>query len=161
MNELTDERLAELRKVAAETRVRRIAPFDPPTMLALVAEVERLRKFAQLTQERDWDRLNGALQHAVNGTWSMECGWIVGNLIEAHSVTGTWTPDTAILYGPILLDGIYEAITGTPVSEETLADCREYFAPYERHVFAGSAAEAKKAAEEARRELAEDARGEA
>lgn len=43
MNELTDERLAELRTIAEETRVRRIAPFDPPTMLALLAEVERLR----------------------------------------------------------------------------------------------------------------------
>ena len=44
MTELTDERLAELRTIAA---------FDPPTVLALLDEVERLRKFAQRTQERD------------------------------------------------------------------------------------------------------------
>ena len=77
MHELTDERLAELRKIAEETRpgggwtadvyqvndedghqvygadaygdgtspaAEHIAAFDPPTVLALLAEVERLRE---------------------------------------------------------------------------------------------------------------------
>ena len=118
-------------------------------------------QFAQRTQERDWARLDKALRDAINNTWSMQCDWIVSDIFEAHAATGTWTPDTAILYGPLLLDGIYEAITGIPVSEETLAGCRDYYARFpERHVFAGSAAEAKKAAEEARREMDEEARGE-
>lgn len=121
----------------------------------------RLRKFAHRTQERDWSRLDGALRNAINGTWSMECGWIVGDIIESHAVIGAWTPDTAIPYGPLLLDGIYEAITGIPVSEETLAGCRDYLAPYpERQVFAESAPIARKSAEEARRELDEDSKGE-
>lgn len=140
---------------------RFIAAFDPPTVLALLDEVDELRHrldtvlvpFAQRTQERDWARLNDALHHATDGTWSIECGWIVSDIVEAHAVTGTWTPDTAITYGPLLLDGVYEAITGSPASEVMLADCREYFAPFDRQVFAGSAAEAKKAAEAARREL--------
>ena len=124
-------------------------------------ENDRLRKFAQRTQERDWDRLDGALQCAANGIWSMECDWSVYCIIEAHAVTGTWTPDTVIPYGPLLLDGIYGAITGITVSEETLAGCRDYFAPFpERHVFSGSAAEARKSAEVARRELDEAVRGE-
>ena len=44
MNEPADERLAELRTIAEETRVRRIAPFDPPTVLALLSDVKRLRE---------------------------------------------------------------------------------------------------------------------
>lgn len=120
-----------------------------------MAELHRIAEaFAQRTQARDWGRLDEALLDAANGTWSMECDRVVGEIVDSHAMTGTWTPDTAIPYGPLLLDGIYEAITGVPVSEATLAGCRNYFARFpERRVFAESAAEAKKSAEEARREL--------
>ena len=110
MTELTDERLAELRKIAEETRpgggwtadgyqvtdedghqvygadaygdgtspaAEHIAAFDPPTVLALLAEVERLR--GQLDNPRDEYHTMDELYH-----YRMLYNAMCANLFASH-----------------------------------------------------------------------------